>query len=56
MPLGPDKESDQVTRIMTERYRRYLPDRSPIWTCMGAAALGDPQVRVEIRVTAMVPE
>ncbi|TLD42356.1 MAG: hypothetical protein JETT_1290 [Candidatus Jettenia ecosi] len=41
---------------MTERFRYYMPDHAPVWTCLGVAALGDPKMRVEIRVTAILPE
>jgi len=39
---------------MTERFRHYMPDHAPIWTLLGVAALGDPKMRVEIRVTAIL--
>ena len=37
---------------MARQFRRRMPDHQPIWTCLGVAALGDPIMRVEIRVTA----
>jgi enamine deaminase RidA (YjgF/YER057c/UK114 family) len=40
---------------MMERFRHDMPDHAPIWTCLGVAALGDPKMRVETRVTAIVP-
>jgi enamine deaminase RidA (YjgF/YER057c/UK114 family) len=33
-----------------------MPDHKPIWTCLGVAVLGDPKMRVEIRVTAFRDE
>jgi enamine deaminase RidA (YjgF/YER057c/UK114 family) len=47
---------DEVNQTMTERFRHYMPDHAPIWTALGVAALGDPKMRVEIRVTATLPE
>jgi enamine deaminase RidA (YjgF/YER057c/UK114 family) len=47
---------EEVNRAMTERFRHYMPDHAPIWTALGVAALGDPKMRVEIRVTAIFPE
>jgi len=46
---------DEVNQAMTERFRHYMPDHAPIWTALGVAALGDPKMRVEIRVTAILP-
>jgi hypothetical protein len=34
---------------MTEQFRHYMPDQ-------GVAALGDPKMLVEIRVTAILPK
>jgi enamine deaminase RidA (YjgF/YER057c/UK114 family) len=48
--------SEKTNRIMVELLRRYMPDRAPIWTCLGVAALADPKMRVEVRVTAILPE
>jgi enamine deaminase RidA (YjgF/YER057c/UK114 family) len=45
-----------VNQIMTERFRHHMPDHAPTWTALGVAALGDPKMRVEIRVTAILPE
>lgn len=51
--VGLDEETVQT---MTERFRHYMPDLAPVFTVLGVAALGDPKMRVEIRVTAIVPE
>ena len=37
---------------MGRQFRLRMPDHKPIWTCLGVAVLGDPKMRVEIRVTA----
>jgi hypothetical protein len=33
-----------------------MPDRKPIWTCIGVAVRGDPATLVEIRVIAVKDE
>jgi enamine deaminase RidA (YjgF/YER057c/UK114 family) len=38
---------------MTRLFRQYMPDRAPIWTQVGVESLGLPDMRVEIRVTAI---
>jgi enamine deaminase RidA (YjgF/YER057c/UK114 family) len=43
-----------VNDVMVNLFRQYMPDHAPIWTSLGVAALGDPAMRVEIRVTAIV--
>ena len=45
----------EVNEAMVKLYRHYMPDRAPIWTQVGVAALGLPTMRIEIRVTAIVP-
>lgn len=44
-----------VNEVMVKLFRHYMPNHAPIWTSLGVAALGDPTMRVEIRVTAIVP-
>jgi enamine deaminase RidA (YjgF/YER057c/UK114 family) len=46
----------EVNQTMTEQFRHYMPYHAPIWTALGVAALGDPKMRIEIRVTAILPE
>lgn len=41
--------------IMVEQFRKRSGDRNPIWTELGVAALGDPAMRIEIRVAAIIP-
>ncbi|MDP9795072.1 enamine deaminase RidA (YjgF/YER057c/UK114 family) [Catenuloplanes nepalensis] len=50
--LGPE-DFEEHNRIMIEQFRKRLGDRHPIWTEIGVAALGDPAMRVEIRVVAV---
>ena len=45
----------EVNETMAELYRQYMPDHAPIWTELGVEALGLPEMRIEIRVTAIVP-
>ncbi len=40
---------------IAQAFHRYMPGRPPVWTNVGVAALGDPNMRVEIRVTALLP-
>jgi enamine deaminase RidA (YjgF/YER057c/UK114 family) len=41
-----------ATAEMARQFRKRMPHHKPIWTCLGVAALGDPRMRVEVRVTA----
>lgn len=54
--VGLDGHEEEINQAMVERFRHYMPNHAPIWTCLGVAALGDPKMRVEIRVTAVLPE
>jgi len=53
--VGLGGNQEEINRAMTERFRHHMPAHAPIWTCLGVAALGDPKMRVEIRVTAILP-
>ena len=48
----PDGAILAATAEMGRQFRLRMPDHNPIWTCLGVAVLGDPKMRVEIRVTA----
>jgi len=48
----PDGAILAATAEMGRQFRKRMPDHKPIWTCLGVAVLGDPKMRVEIRVTA----
>ena len=41
-----------ATAEMARQFRMRMPHHKPIWTCLGVAALGDPGMRVEVRITA----
>lgn len=43
-----------VNETIAKLYRHYMPNHAPIWTEVGVEALGAPQMRFEIRVTAIV--
>jgi len=45
----------QIAKATAEVVRQFgirMPNHKPIWTCLGVAVLGDPGMRVEVRVTA----
>lgn len=44
----------EVNETMSRLYRYYMPNHAPIWTQTGTDALGLPEMRIEIRVTAIV--
>jgi enamine deaminase RidA (YjgF/YER057c/UK114 family) len=48
--------SDEALAVMVEQFRAHMPDRPPIWTCLGVPALGDVSMRVEVRATAILSE
>ena len=41
---------------MVEQFRLRMGDRAPLWTAVGVAVLGDPQMRVEIQVNAIIDD
>jgi enamine deaminase RidA (YjgF/YER057c/UK114 family) len=45
----------EVNDVMVKLFRHYMPNHAPIWTEVGVAALALPKMRIEIRVTAIVP-
>lgn len=55
----PSPENGQIVHAvghMIQRLKKWMPDRAPIWTCVGVPALGNPNMRVEIRVTAILED
>lgn len=50
--LEPDGTILAATAEIARQFRQRMPVHPPIWTCLGVAVLGDPAMRVEIRVTA----
>lgn len=51
---GDDVIGDDHNLVMAEQFRRRMGGRAPIWTETGATVLGLADMRVEIRVTAIV--
>ncbi|KAK9761020.1 hypothetical protein K7432_014407 [Basidiobolus ranarum] len=47
VPLDKD-----TTALFPKLFKKYIGDRSPLWTCVGVAQLGEPEMHVEIVVTA----
>jgi enamine deaminase RidA (YjgF/YER057c/UK114 family) len=41
-----------ATAEVVRQSQLRMPDHKPIWTCLGVAVLGDPGMRVELRLTA----
>lgn len=56
VPTAERAIGDEHLIPMVEQFRIRMPDHSPIWTCIGAPSFGDPAMRVEIRVTAVLPD
>jgi enamine deaminase RidA (YjgF/YER057c/UK114 family) len=53
IPTSADFIGEVHNRVMVEQFRKRMGDRAPIWTETGVPALGAPNMRVEIRVTAI---
>jgi enamine deaminase RidA (YjgF/YER057c/UK114 family) len=53
----PTDDDGGITRgvALTSRLMRERMRHAPIWTCLGVPALGDKSMRVEVRVTAVLP-
>jgi enamine deaminase RidA (YjgF/YER057c/UK114 family) len=56
VPVADNFIGDLHNDVMVEQFRRRMGDRAPIWTALGVPVLGDPKMRVEIRVTAIVDD
>jgi enamine deaminase RidA (YjgF/YER057c/UK114 family) len=41
---------------MVEQFRQRMGGRAPLWTCIGVAALANPEMRVEIQVIGVVAD
>lgn len=48
--------NDVHLKVMVQELSRRMGDRAPIWTAVGVTALGDPNMRIEISVTAVVDD
>jgi len=47
--------SEQLA-TMAEQFRQRMGERAPLWTCIGVAALANPEMRVEIQVCGIVAD
>ena len=54
VPEGGGGIGSSHLETMAEQFRLRMGDRAPLWTAIGVAALGDPQMRVEIQVNAII--
>ena len=54
VPTATDSVGHEHLSTMTDQFRKYMGARAPIWTCIGVTSLGEPNMRVEIRVTAII--
>ncbi|MGE2738024.1 hypothetical protein [Mycolicibacterium vaccae] len=56
----PESLEDEIVaafdNVMIEQFRKRMGDRAPIWTQTGVATLALPQMRIEIRVVAVVDQ
>ena len=53
--VGPGESAigESHNAVMAREFRRRLGDRAPVWTQTGVTVLGLPEMRIEIRVTAI---
>ena len=56
VPTATDFIGEEHLSTMTDQFRKRMGARAPIWTCIGVPSLGDPKMRVEIRVTAIIED
>ncbi|KAF2847367.1 hypothetical protein T440DRAFT_481791 [Plenodomus tracheiphilus IPT5] len=47
---------DEALELMTKGFKKWMPDHSPIWTCVGVVKLGEDDMKVEIEVVAHDPK
>ncbi|CAI6340610.1 unnamed protein product [Periconia digitata] len=48
--------NNEALAAMARNFKKWMPDHQPIWTAIGAARLGEDDMRVEIEVSAHDPE
>ncbi|CAM2188104.1 RidA family protein [Paraburkholderia sacchari] len=53
--VEPDGTLSRATQEVIRQFQKRFPDHKPTWTALGVAALGDPKMRVEVRVVAIRP-
>ena len=42
----------ECTALMPQLFKKYIGDRRPLWTCVGVQELAEPEMHIEIVVTA----
>ncbi|KAJ0137474.1 Transposable element tc1 [Fusarium oxysporum f. sp. albedinis] len=50
-----DAGGKEALAAMVRKFKQYMPDHEPIWTCAGVASLVEDDMRVEIEVVAHDP-
>lgn len=53
---GDDGIPSEVTKVISDLLRKWMPNHQPIWTHLGVAALALPNMRIEIEVKAYDPQ
>ncbi|PHH86147.1 hypothetical protein CDD83_10655 [Cordyceps sp. RAO-2017] len=48
--------NEAVVQAMVDQFKKYMPNHQPLWTCLGVAGLGAPEMKAEIEVIAHDPE
>lgn len=46
----------EITMVMGEHFRKWMPNQKPIWVAIGVSQLGAPGMHVEIQVVAFDPK
>lgn len=44
--------NNEAMQAMTRNFKKWMPNHSPLWTCVGVTRLGRDDMRVEIEVVA----
>lgn len=47
--------NDEALHAMVQKFKEYMPNHQPLWTCIGVSRLGFDDMRVEIEVVAHDP-
>ena len=50
--VGGAEEQEEIFEAMKKNFDKWMPDHKPIWTLLGVARLGLPEMKVEIDVVA----
>lgn len=44
--------NNEAMQAMIRNFKKWMPDHSPLWTCVGVTRLGRDDMRVEVEVVA----